>query len=286
VLLLIFIGVPLLIRMAKPRYSADYQQLKLKVDSLTETLPPPAEAASAKTGFDRSDRESQKFYFNPNTISADSLQLLGFSQKQASAIVNYRSRGGKFRTPEDFLRLNVTSNHQHLANYIRIPKHEEATAAKETTPSAQTNYPAKDTAAAKRSFVAAPIDINSADTAALKSLPFIGDKMAQQIVVYRERLGGFTRLEQLCEVNKFLDEEKLERLRSRLTLDLSNVRRFRLTADEVKQQQRHPYLGKYKAEGIILRINHSNEKTTLDDLVKQNLLTADEAVKLQLYIIE
>ena len=44
----------------------------------------------------------ERFAFDPNTISADSLQRLGFSAKQAQSILKYRSKGGKFRYKEDF----------------------------------------------------------------------------------------------------------------------------------------------------------------------------------------
>jgi DNA uptake protein ComE-like DNA-binding protein len=44
------------------------------------------------------------------------------------------------------------------------------------------------------------IDVNLADSAALESLPGIGEKLSIRIVRYRDRLGGFVSLEQLKEV--------------------------------------------------------------------------------------
>ena len=45
---------------------------------------------------------SKTFPFNPNTITEDSLQMLGFSQQQAASIIKYRTKGGKFRVKRDF----------------------------------------------------------------------------------------------------------------------------------------------------------------------------------------
>ncbi len=63
------------------------------------------------------------FNFNPNTIGADSLQLLGFSPKQAQSILNYRNKGGKFRVKRDFAKLYVVDSAKYaaLVPYILLP---------------------------------------------------------------------------------------------------------------------------------------------------------------------
>ena len=38
------------------------------------------------------EEKMELFFFNPNHISSDSLQLLGFSKKQAQTILNYREK--------------------------------------------------------------------------------------------------------------------------------------------------------------------------------------------------
>jgi len=67
------------------------------------------------------------FPFNPNTITPDSLQLLGFSKKQALTIIHYREKGGRFRRKEDFSKMYTVSREKYLElePYIIIPKTEE-----------------------------------------------------------------------------------------------------------------------------------------------------------------
>ena len=67
------------------------------------------------------------FPFNPNTITLDSLQLLGFSKKQALTIIHYREKGGRFRRKEDFSKMYTVSREKYLElePYIIIPKTEE-----------------------------------------------------------------------------------------------------------------------------------------------------------------
>jgi competence ComEA-like helix-hairpin-helix protein len=254
--------------------------LKLRVDSLAPLVQPAGK--DYKTSFDRTDREAQKFYFNPNTISHDSLLLLGFSDKQAASIISYRSHGG-FKTTEQFLRLNVVSNHQHLSGYVRMTQ--------EVRTSFKTEYDnAKiDTASTLRHFASAsaikPIDINTADTAELKTLSGIGNYLAQQIVEYRQKLGGYTHLEQLCEI-KYFDRDKLLRLQNRLTIDHSRVKKIPLTKEGAEMLRFHPYAGAYIARGIAQQIKYSNSTTTIDDLVKNNILSPEQADKLRDYIMD
>ena len=66
---------------------------------------------------------SKTFPFNPNTITEDSLQLLGFSQRQAASIIKYRTKGGKFRVKRDFARMYVVDSAKYagLEPFILLP---------------------------------------------------------------------------------------------------------------------------------------------------------------------
>ena len=58
-------------------------------------------------------RKVESFRFNPNTVSNEDLQRLGFSPKQAASIVNYRLKGGRFRRKSDFAKSFVVSDSVH-----------------------------------------------------------------------------------------------------------------------------------------------------------------------------
>lgn len=66
--------------------------------------------------------EVRYFYFDPNHLSADSLELLGMPGWLAQRIINYRQKGGQFRKKEDLLKIYhfPDSLYQQLASYIRI----------------------------------------------------------------------------------------------------------------------------------------------------------------------
>ena len=122
-------------------------------------------------------RTVESFPFDPNTISREDLMRLGFSEKQAQSILNYREKGGRFRRPADFAKSYVVADSvfARLEPWIRIQK----------------------------------LDINRADSAALLALPGIGPYFAG-------KMGGYSFPEQLLEIYHF-DQEKLDGLRDLIT---------------------------------------------------------------------
>ena len=91
-----------------------------------ETVAGPVDGRTKdKTSGERSSVSvgKQSFPFNPNTITQDSLQLLGFSQKQAASIIKYRTKGGKFRVKRDFARMYVVDSAKYAAlePFILLP---------------------------------------------------------------------------------------------------------------------------------------------------------------------
>lgn len=191
-------------------------------------------------------RRVESFRFNPNTVSVEDLQRLGFSQKQAQAIDNYRQKGGRFRRPGDFAKSYVVADsvYERLEPFIDIPK----------------------------------LDINMADSTALLDLPGIGPWFAGRIVAYRRSLGGFSRKEQLMEIKNF-DREKYDGLKDLITL--SSPSPYPLWTASEEDLARHPYISKPEAHSIVLyRKHHAPEECTLEGLKKAGAISEDNARKL------
>lgn len=184
-------------------------------------------------------RPVESFRFNPNTVSLEDLQRLGFSEKQATAIDNYRLKGGRFRRASDFARSYVVADSvfERLAPFIDIPL----------------------------------IDINRADSTALLDLPGIGPYFAGKIVRHRLELGGYSSVEQLLEIWHF-DEEKLAGMRDLITC--SPAEAFALWTLPEADLSRHPHISRAEAHGIVLfREHHRPEECTLDALRTAGILS-------------
>src|SRR5688500_9623509 len=149
-------------------------------------------------------KKNDLFAFNPNSASNGDFIALGFSAKLASRIVNYREKGGKFRIKSDLLKIYGFDStfYQQIQAYITLPEHVFKVKAKE-------KFQQKKTIASKKE--PEKFNLNQADTAQLKKVYGIGDKLSLRIVKYRDVLGGFISMKQVGEVYG-LDSAVVDRL--------------------------------------------------------------------------
>ena len=191
-------------------------------------------------------RRAESFRFDPNTVSLEDLQRLGFSEKQAQAIDHYRQKGGRFRRPGDFAKSYVVADsvYERLEPYIDIPR----------------------------------LDINRADSVALLDLPGIGPYFASKVVAYRAQLGGYSCPEQLLEIYRF-DREKLDGLADLITV--SEPEPFGLWSLSEEELARHPHLSRSEAHGVVLyRQHHRPEECTLEGLRQAGVLQEEHFERL------
>lgn len=96
------------------------------------------------------------------------------------------------------------------------------------------------------------VELNGADTTALKKVPGIGTAFAKRIVSYRNLLGGYYAVGQLAEVYG-IDEEKYVSLSSWFRADTSFVVKIAVNALPADSLIRHPYLS-YKQAKVIRQL--------------------------------
>lgn len=229
----------------------DRERKVAKGDSVVrKNAPHSPQAVKVRSTLGRRSYES--FTFNPNTVSAEDLMRLGFSEAQARSIVNYRSKGGRFRRKADFAKSYVVSDsiYRRLEPYIDIPL----------------------------------IDLNTADSAAFETLPGIGPYFASKMVSYRERLVGYSFKEQLLDIYHF-DEEKLGRLHDLVKVGTHKpYRLWQLPEDSLRL---HPYIRSYAAHGIVLyRDNNPKSRWTIKNLLDAGIIKEEDAFKLEKCLIE
>jgi len=101
-----------------------------------------------------------------------------------------------------------------------------------------------------------PMDINLADSNTLVALPQIAEVMASRIHRYRNRLGGFVKLEQLFEI-KNMDSTRFEAIKPYIFIGDEPIKRINVNTDEFKTLLRHPYLEYEQVKAIV---NHRERK--------------------------
>ena len=199
-------------------------------------------------------RPVEEFRFNPNTATVEDFRRLGFSEKQAQSIDNYRQKGGRFNRKTDFAKSFVVSEatYARLEPYIDIPK----------------------------------LNINKADSAAFDALPGIGPHFAAEMVRYRGKLGGYSSTQQLVEIWNF-GEDRLESLKDLIFVDKVDVKPFRLWSLPADSLKLHPHIYNYKiANAIVLfRAHTPRDQWTIPALEAAGILPHDKATLLQRCLI-
>ena len=225
-----------------------------------------------KAGADRTKRPIL-FKFDPNLISAAQWQQLGLSPKQAAAIVNYRSKGGKFYKPEDLKKMYTISAalYEELLPYVQI------TGSSDSTYITRYKLPARITKTA-----ALLIALNTADTLELDKIKGIGPAFARRIVSYRDRLGGFYKKEQLLEVFG-LDSLKFQEIKDQVYVDEAKVVKVNLNTAVYETLKNHPYLRSKQINAILQYRKQHGNYSNIADLKKVAILSATDVERLEPY---
>ncbi|NTU96140.1 MAG: hypothetical protein HGA83_01645 [Bacteroidales bacterium] len=237
---------------------------------------------SAVTESGTSPTEKTPFYFDPNTIEMDGLIKLGLSKKEARVIVNYRSKGGKFKRSEDLSKIYLLTkeNYNRIKDFVIIPEEEKNIVKPVFTADTLNNVlSAQKTTNAKRM-----IDLNSADSIDLISLPGIGPYFAGKIIDYRARLGGFAASEQLMDIYG-IDKERYSVFCDKVWADKSKVAKLKLSEASADDLARNPYIGAYIARAIVkFRESAKNDVVTVAALVVNKIIKEEIAKILEFYL--
>ncbi len=222
------------------------------------------------------------FEFDPNTVSYENLLKLGLSGKQANTLVNYRESGAVFFKPDDFRKVYGISRGRQdsLIPYIVINRRN--TIKEENVVSNINKTEPEKPYAGKREELFLPVEINSADSTQLISLPGIGEVLGPRIVKYRTLLGGFCNIMQLSEVYG-LDSACVEAMRVYISLDTALITKINLNSADYSELIRHPYITKKNTEDILNYRKYAGHISSLKELLRNNILSKGEIDKLNVY---
>jgi len=223
--------------------------------------------------------KGELFYFDPNILPVEGWVKLGVREKTAITIQKYTSKGGRFYKPEDISKIWGLHEDEvkRLLPYARI----------EAKPAVEYNkYPdsEKGKTYEKPKYTIATVDVNNADTSAFIALPGIGSKLAARIIAFREKLGGFYKAEQVAETYG-LPDSTFQKIKSRLVIENSSVKKLNINTTTVDELKVHPYLRYNIANAIVQYRTQHGSFSSVSDLKNIMLITEEIYNKAAPYLI-
>lgn len=232
------------------REPADFQKIwSLKKEDYARLLPYIQIAAKPESpdGNVVQKPAPELFSFDPNTATDADFQRLGLPERTVKSILNYRDKGGKFRKKEDLEKI-YTLSEEDCARITPYATFSESIAS--AAPTHPVVYAGGFSRPGKKSSAQVWVDINQAEKADWMTLPGIGEMRAQQLVSYREKLGGFLSVEQIGEMHNFPDSV-FQAIKPSLMIGTGDIRKINLNAVSVADLDAHPYISKRQAELIV-----------------------------------
>jgi len=200
------------------------------------------------------------FQFDPNTLSTEGWQKLGLNEKTSKTIEKYRSKGGKFRQPEDIMKIWGMPDgfYERVKHYIVI------------APTPNNDGKTLYTKFEKKPLI---VNINEADSSAFIALPGIGNKLATRIVNFRDKLGGFYSVDQVGETYG-LPDSTFQKIKGSLQLG-GTIKRLNVNSATKEQLKMHPYIKWNLANAIVEYRNQHGAFKGLEEL--KNIAIIDDA---------
>jgi DNA uptake protein ComE-like DNA-binding protein len=216
------------------------------------------------------------FVFNPNAISVEDAQKLGFSAKLSHTLINFRSKGGKFFKSEDLKKLyGMTPKlYEQLESYILIPSLKKD---KDSS-----NYKTKSFSSEKKVITKQLLEINSADSLSIVYLKGVGPAFTKRIIKYRKMLGGFHSVSQLKEVYGMTDS-LYNAISSQILVNTEFISKMPINAIDFNSLRTHPYFN-FQTASAIINFRNKHGRLTESDFKSLGLFNDEKLQKITPYL--
>ena len=224
-------------------------------------------ATRPKSQTDSTKRVEHKSRFTPrpfepfgiDTVGVNYLRLIGFSTRQAEALIRYREQGDGIHSMNELRDCFAVSKEMadSLEHFVVL------------TP---------------RDPHQGLVEINSADSARLRSVRGIGEKTVVAVLEYRKLLGGFVRKEQIAEL-KCVTSENFDKISKQIYCDSCNISKIDINFAPASQFEHHPYMSR-RALREILEIRESKGGwNSIEEMQEDNIFTKEQAEAIAPYLL-
>lgn len=206
--------------------------------------------------------------FDPNTITYKELQMMGLPKNIINGLINFRKSGFVYKKPEDLRKLYAMDE----KTYVKI---QPFLIFSQVDHSLKTKYK-------QPNKVFQSIDINTATEVQLIELPGIGKYYARIILNWRNKLGGFSNIDQIKSTynlpdsifNKITDYIRFSTPPTQINVNTSDAHTL----------AKHFYIKAKEAQIIVNYRNNHGPYAQVDDLIKTGALTKEWITKVGPYL--
>ncbi len=224
---------------------------RFKVRDIDTTL----HSKSLHTRF--SPRPFEKFHID--TVGVEYLRHIGFSTRQAEALIEYRKRGGGIFSMNELRDCYAVSDEMadSLAYFVIL---------------------------SVRDPLAGLVEINSADSATLRKVRGIGAKSVVAVMQYRKLLGGFARKEQIAEL-KCVTSENFAKISEQIYCDSCKISKIDINFAPASEFEHHPYMTRRAVKLINEKRESKGGWNSIEEMMKDDIFTEEQAKAIAPYLL-
>lgn len=226
------------------------------------------------------------FSFDPNTVGFNDMTKLGFSERQARTLINYRNAGGKFFSKGDLKKVYGMDEalYKQLRPYVAIAAAEKDGNLKTDNAGEGANtFSSKSTKTDKYKHLDLKVELNTATVADLILIPGIGPVYAKRIISYRDNLGGFYSSSQLSEVYG-INDSLLGEIQQFLLVDTAAIQPLNLNTIDFRTLNNHPYVDYIYTKNIFKYKELMDTIINPGELLRNHLIDSQSYYKLLPYL--
>lgn len=217
--------------------------------------------------------------FDPNTATIETMIASGVPITSAKRIIKYRNKGGRFYNKEKLKNFGFSEeDYQKILPYLKLP---------EKSGGYVKNYEKKGNENTYKSYQKEPepeqVLINTTNADELMKFKGIGPGFSKRIINYRNKLGGFIRIEQLQEVYG-LPDSTFQHIKDRIVIQQEKINKININTASEEELANHPYIGKFMAGNIVKLRDDLKSFTNITDLRQVPLINEEKYRKIVPYI--
>ena len=208
--------------------------------------------------------------FDPNVVTDSLLTQLGLPPKAISTWLKFTSKGGTFRNPKDLSKLyNLSSAHyEQLYPFIDIPEKVK------TKPTYENNKKRKNDDNTKAGIVSL-IDLNIAKAEDLLPIYYVGPSTSARIIKYRDRIGGFSNIDQVADI-WWLPDSIFQEIRHKVIITGAITPSIYINTSDMETLKNHPLIDYKLAKSIYNYRKQHGRYYEWNDLTKLHLMKGHE----------